>query len=1766
MPSYTPPNVYTTTNFDNPVQGAIDNVKIPVFIGEGNEFLEQRNLEVVRGSSSRIDQQISNEDETGRAVVSVSQLGQVTLGAFNGNLSKFQVRNFPIVNGDGTGTVTTNRTDVSVTINNLPIVVLSVDGQKGIVEIATPPQETDLVRCTYFFKRTDTYFTDDVSDQVTATPALVRGLKGIADVNADNNQGETLVFYNATLNPQGQIVTPANNEVSLLIDNTPYEFILTPGTYTMRQVATLITASNSGSLTASSFINNFGLSTLQLNSDHDITVLDASANALLGIATGQTSNRRKTFYTFVGPIVDGSNGGIVTTDPSKVSVKVDNQVVQVQSVNGSNRAVTLAISPAVGAKVTISYWANTWQDTFDYLAHNDVIDVTACGDVQDSPSYVEEADFILQNDRIHWGTSWSVEAGSNTPNTEFFNETQISGLLIDNKTYLSLCSAVVTQSGGVATRSYVDFQLPFDPTLGNGRDTKLGQSLFQSISNNRIDLPVNRPDVISVYWGFDVQDALDRGQVEVLRIQDSIVTLKSSVPVGAKVYASFYYNQLTDNEYTLSVTQAGISGIGKYTIQNQDAESVYGASFSTGSKGAGLIGVSINWPSGSELTPDLRFESVSGQSFSGPVEETVTVQFASRNATPAKYTVPSPGPYEFISDYSDKFRVLFSGNELAAGVSGLDLDLPAGVSGYDGGFPASYVGSEVEYTGGSGATLGESYTLSAVETVDLFLDGVTVSAQAEATTAVDIDHFRDAINTATSGFQGLADGGGAATIIFPVTTPGNSIPNYYVGWNVTVGNGAAAATAGQTQTITTYDYTTRTATVSVNWTGGAIVATDPFRLYDPDTQVSLKGATRFDSSVTLGANLHDKLALLYVGDVTGSSGTLTADLGNGPFATANLLATEVETQIATQVAGLGAPFAGLLINCTADADGRLGFKLQLPGVDSAGLLTFISAGGGAATDFAVLAGLDTGATVTGGQAILFEGQVARTYIFAHTDGQKPHDRLILRNRIFPGGGGSLSPQNVLDQCQLEIGSGSGNTKAALLSGALGEAGYTATVRPASINGFVSLTLGQDVVTAEPQVIFYDGTGSKAANNVLQFNLDLVPITVTFTASSSGTATNLGPATGASNGSVLDQIIDAIAAAPGAPFGNASAVFTNLIVRQEGSGIRVTSTRADVDSTIVIGSGSANSALGFTSGQAVARDLVSTNRLVSALNSNRNSSLTTAILTFTSATANYFTGSGRGIAVNLTDEVGAEYLYMQSLPTSGAGYGTASSITVRDPTIAGVVTDSWLTYNTGINALDLDGSVGDPAISGFFVISNQTQGSGSVNTSVLNNGTGQDGIVGQTYRDLVTGLTFTILPRGFQDNEDGPWQPYPTGGTATFRVNVSKTFTTDANIPHNSIPGLELRVSNTSGIGVGDTALVKTFERGGNEPAIGDVYYVTYTYRKQVFQTAIYSQMSAVEDAYGQISPDNPVSLAAYLAIQNGASLIAIRQVPREEGSNYASLETYSAAIAELEGALPGNIRPSIIVPLRGDSVDLFQVLKRSNEIQSSPRYRSERISIVGLSAGTTPNTAISTARSLASDRMRVMYPDIATVRLTDAFNNTREYLVDGPMIAAAMAGSVVNSSLDVATPWVGRNLVGFASLARILNDVQMNDLAQNGITVVESRPPFLHVRDGRTTDTSSDLKVLPTIRLIADEVQQQTRSVLEPFIGIKYLPTVLTQIEGRLATLLKNLVQNQIITAYTGVKATMSPSDPTAIDVVAFYSPVFPIRYIRVQFSIRSSL
>ena len=443
---------------------------------------------------------------------------------------------------------------------------------------------------------------------------------------------------------------------------------------------------------------------------------------------------------------------------------------------------------------------------------------------------------------------------------------------------------------------------------------------------------------------------------------------------------------------------------------------------------------------------------------------------------------------------------------------------------------------------------------------------------------------------------------------------------------------------------------------------------------------------------------------------------------------------------------------------------------------------------------------------------------------------------------------------------------------------------------------------------------------------------------------------------------------------------------------------------------------------------------------------------------------------------------------------------------------------------------------------------------SVTSSLGGTGSSGFGNLNQTYVDNKTGLRFTVMaPVSFS---------YTSGDQLV--ILCSNSFTT-ASTPVRAIPGIKMVVTDTTLVDVGSTALVTTFNKSSNNPTVGDSYYVSLEYEKTDFTPAVYDNQQDVVNSFGTLSTTSPLTLAAYLAFLNGCPAVAMVQVKKNNTGIQANDEDYIAAMQSLETPMTGNIVPNFLVCLT-TSQSVIQFQKKHVEKVSSDRYAQERVGIFGFAVGTTPESAQNFARSLRSERMIGIYPDGAVVSLVDAFGNQVQTVVDGSYLAAAVAGLACNPSFDVATPLTRKSIVGFTSLFRKLDAVASNQTATAGITILTEQQASMQIRHAVTTDMSNALTREPTIVFIKDEVQRDTRAVLDPFIGQKFLQNKLTDIEITVSNMLKGKVQAEKIVEYKGVSATVDPSDPTQADVVAFYSPVFPLNWIQVNYTIRTSL
>jgi hypothetical protein len=443
-----------------------------------------------------------------------------------------------------------------------------------------------------------------------------------------------------------------------------------------------------------------------------------------------------------------------------------------------------------------------------------------------------------------------------------------------------------------------------------------------------------------------------------------------------------------------------------------------------------------------------------------------------------------------------------------------------------------------------------------------------------------------------------------------------------------------------------------------------------------------------------------------------------------------------------------------------------------------------------------------------------------------------------------------------------------------------------------------------------------------------------------------------------------------------------------------------------------------------------------------------------------------------------------------------------------------------------------------------------------------------GYCGKTYVDPITGLRITFSgDTGTFNPGAGTLVRYDIGDP-TVSDATQKLYITASASNVRVIPGINLAVPTTSGgtpDNTDDTVIIDTYVKSGNEPAVGDLYYVSFDKVKTDYTTRFLTNMRDVTKYYGPMDINNKLTVAANLAFLNGAQAVALKQIKRSANGTDASVADYISGIDAFNEPLPNGLRPSLMQPLTTNS-EVISYLKTSNAIQSSIRYKNERTSIFGFSVGTTSDQVIQMVQNLKTEKLTPIYPDGAIIGIVDAYGNEVEYVVDGSIIAAAVAGRDVSQVSDIATPLTNSTIVGFKRLYRRLDSVNAALVANAGCTVLEEQAPVIKILFYLTSDTSTALTRDPRIVEVKHFVQQGIRRSLDRFIGSKNLPKMQSQVRDSVGSYFKSLKQKELIVDFTGINVTQNQQDPSTLDVEAYYSPVFPLNWIVVTLNLRQSL
>lgn len=454
--------------------------------------------------------------------------------------------------------------------------------------------------------------------------------------------------------------------------------------------------------------------------------------------------------------------------------------------------------------------------------------------------------------------------------------------------------------------------------------------------------------------------------------------------------------------------------------------------------------------------------------------------------------------------------------------------------------------------------------------------------------------------------------------------------------------------------------------------------------------------------------------------------------------------------------------------------------------------------------------------------------------------------------------------------------------------------------------------------------------------------------------------------------------------------------------------------------------------------------------------------------------------------------------------------------------------------------------------------------------------GAEGFLGQTFEDPNTGVTFTLVDPSlaFETNPNAatdygfttcpsPAYQFQPGDKVTFVVSHNGVHGVSAS-PNLSLYGMKLTVPSTYGMRAGDTLAITTHDRTGSEPKVGEFYYMDLVVEKTEAELAtvqFFTSDGPLYNATGAALPENKASLGGKLMFDNGATLIAVLQVKKDEGQLIAGDATYMDAIASLRKALPGvGRKANVIVPMT-TSESVIRYLSQHLNTQASPRNKGEAIGFIGLPQYTSHSEAQALATSLNSERLILTYPGGAIVTL-EQNGSSLDYAVGGEFLAAALAGLFLNPANDVATDLTLQHLTGIKGLISTTEEPIMDLLAQSGVTVLTDSDSGVEIRQYVTTSTDSVLRVEPYVTTTVDFVRQRTRTELKEFIAKKNVKNRLTDIAVKANALMAQFVTDEILSGFKPATVKASATDPRVVDVSIPINPMMSILWINVTFQV----
>jgi len=332
---------------------------------------------------------------------------------------------------------------------------------------------------------------------------------------------------------------------------------------------------------------------------------------------------------------------------------------------------------------------------------------------------------------------------------------------------------------------------------------------------------------------------------------------------------------------------------------------------------------------------------------------------------------------------------------------------------------------------------------------------------------------------------------------------------------------------------------------------------------------------------------------------------------------------------------------------------------------------------------------------------------------------------------------------------------------------------------------------------------------------------------------------------------------------------------------------------------------------------------------------------------------------------------------------------------------------------------------------------------------------------------------------------------------------------------------------------------------------------------------------------------SPVSLAAYLAFQNGANTVSVQPVARVSGVTYANtsdwIHTFTPVTSGSDPTyLSSFVGVDVVVPLYGfldanNSLISYGtgtvasgINNYLNTQASNGAYQRAFLGLDGTSNTLTASGVQTLANAFGNNRVSLVYPGTLTYNpgvdpVSGSINTNIN--VPGYYLAAAVAGVFVGQP-NVATPITNKQVAGFTGVPNQISasDAATSYLEYGILTVRQKRDGNLWILHGLTTDTSSWTRQEVSISAIGDVLAQQISRDLNnsQIIGSAMTKNTVAATIGIVQSSLTTAVSNSLIQSYNNLEYFVYNSSPTTINIVFQYAPTYPINYIKAVLSLNT--